>query len=200
MDDGFQHRWVKPSLSILVTQSLKPFWRNYLLPVGTLREAKTESNRADILVVSGSNGKQNEKSNFEGETFQSHTVVGELVQFSGEKMDVSDIKDVLIFSGIANEQRFENSISQSLNVRMHLKFADHHNYTLKDLSFLRKLDSFGAAVNAVITTEKDAARLANSPILNELKDVRMFYLPIEIDFGGLTSEFNKRILGHGKHA
>ena len=29
MDDGFQHRWVKPSLSILVTPSRNPFWKNY---------------------------------------------------------------------------------------------------------------------------------------------------------------------------
>ncbi len=200
MDDGFQHRWVKPSLSILVTPSIQPFWRNYLLPVGTLREVQTESKRADILVVSGSNEMQGVDPDFQGETFQSHTVLGELVQFSGEKMNNSEIQDVVIFSGIANEQRFTESAAQNHNVLEHLKFADHHSYTLEDLTLLRKLDSFGAAVNAVITTEKDAARLANSPILNELKDVRMFYLPIGTDFGELTSEFNKRILDHGKHA
>jgi tetraacyldisaccharide 4'-kinase len=115
-------------------------------------------------------------------------------------MNASEIQDVVIFSGIANEQRFEKSVSGNHNVLEHLKFADHHNYTLEDLTLLRKLDSFGAAVNAVITTEKDAARLVNSPILNELKDVPMYYLPIGIEFGKMTSEFNKRISEHGKHA
>jgi len=200
MDDGFQHRWVKPSLSILVTPSRQPFWKNYLLPVGTLREAKTESKRADILVVSGSDGRQDSSLNFRGKIFNSSTVSCELVQFSGEKMNVSEIQEVVLFSGIANEQRVEESVSQGYTVRKHLKFADHHNYTLKDLFPLRKLDSFGASVNAVITTEKDAARLAGSVILEELKNVPMFYLPIRIEFGGLTSEFNKIILEHGKHA
>jgi tetraacyldisaccharide 4'-kinase len=200
MDDGFQHRWVKPSLSILVTSSHQPFWRNYLLPVGTLREAKTESKRADIIVVSSSRGKQEVNSGFERETFQSSTVLGELVQFSGEKKNTSQIQDVVIFSGIANEQRFAESASQNHNVLEHLKFADHHNYTLEDLKPLGKLDSFGAAANAVITTEKDAVRLANSSILNELKHVPLFYLPIRIEFGEMTSEFDKRIFEHGKHA
>jgi hypothetical protein len=62
------------------------------------------------------------------------------------------------------------------------------------------LDSFGAAVNAVVTTEKDAARLFNSPVLNELKHVPMFYLPIKIEFGEQTKEFEKLILEHGKYA
>jgi len=200
MDDGFQHRWVKPSLSILVTPSRKPFWKNYFLPVGTLREAKAESRRADLLVVSGSEEGCVSDSIFNGTTFHSKIVSGELVQFSGAKMSVSDIQDVVLFSGIANEQRFEESVSKNHKVRKHLKFADHHNYTLGNLSTLRNLDSFGTTVNAVIATEKDAARLANSTILEELKNVPMFFLPINIVFGEMTSEFDKRILEHGKHA
>ena len=200
MDDGFQHRWVTPTLSILVTPFHLPFWKNNLLPVGTLREASSESKRADLLVVSGSTKKEKIDSTFDGEIFQSSTISGELVQFSGEIMNVSEIEEVVLFSGIANEQRFEESVSEYHQVQGHLKFSDHHNYTLQDLSRLRKLDSFGAAVNAVITTEKDAARLANFPILNELKHIPMFYLPISIDFGESASEFNKKILGYGKHA
>ncbi len=200
MDDGFQHRWVKPSLSILVTPSRNPFWKNYLLPVGTLREAKLESARADVLVLTGLSEKQVASSNFKGKTFRSKTVSEELIQLSGRKMEVSEIQEVLLFSGIANEERFEKSVAVYHKVLGHLKFADHHNYTSEDLKSLRNLDSFGATVNAVITTEKDAARLDNAVILNELKHVSMFYLPIRIDFGKQTSDFEKMILGHGKHA
>ena len=38
LDDAFQHRYVRPSLSILVTDSHRLFTRDRLLPVGTLRE------------------------------------------------------------------------------------------------------------------------------------------------------------------
>jgi tetraacyldisaccharide 4'-kinase len=200
MDDGFQHRWVKPSLNILVTSSRQPFWKNYLLPVGTLREGKSESKRAEVLVVSGLDETLNRKAIFDGDVFESKTVSEELIQFSGDKLNVSEIQDVVLFSGIANESRFEENVVKNHKVFGHLKFPDHHNYSLSDLSALRKLDSFGTNVNAVITTEKDAARLSNSAVLEELKDVLMFYLPINIEFGERTSEFDKMILENGKYA
>lgn len=200
MDDGFQHRWVKPSLNILVTSSRQPFWKNYLLPVGTLREGKSESKRAEVLVVSGLDETLNLKAIFDGDVFESKTVSEELIQFSGDKLSVSEIQDVVLFSGIANESRFEENVAKNHKAFGHLKFGDHHNYSLSDLSALRKLDSFGTNVNAVITTEKDAARLANSAVLEELKDIPMFYLPINIEFGEMTTEFDKMILEHGKYA
>lgn len=200
MDDGFQHRWVKPSMNILVTPSSKPFWKNKLLPVGTLREGKSESKRADVLVVSSSDKNQELSSFFEGKVFATKTVSEALVQFSGAKMSTEEINEVVIFSGIANESRFEESVANYHKVLKHLKFNDHHIYSSSDLFPLRKLDSFGAAVNAVVTTEKDAARLANSTILEELKDVPMYYLPINIEFGEMALEFDKMISEHGKHA
>ena len=38
LDDAFQHRKVKPGLSILLADYGKMFYDDYLLPVGTLRE------------------------------------------------------------------------------------------------------------------------------------------------------------------
>lgn len=200
MDDGFQHRWVKPSFSILVTPSRQPFWKNHLLPVGTLREAKTQRKRADVVVVSNSNGKLDIPHGLTASVFHSRIALGELIQFSGDELSVSEIRDVVLFSGIAHAERFEESVSQEYNVRRHLKFPDHHNYATSDLLSLRKLDSFGPAVNAVITTEKDAVRLSNIIILDELKNVPIFYLPIHHVFGEKASEFNKMILEHGKYA
>lgn len=200
MDDGFQHRWVKPSLSILATPKQFPFWKNYLLPVGTLREAKTNAQRADILVQTGAASFKPTVGPFSGKTFVSVSKASALVQFNGATMPVSYIKSVVLFSGIANAYRFKDSVAECYAVCAHLKFADHHNYTSQDLSKLRNLDSFGAAANAVVTTEKDAARLANTDILKELEHVPMFYLPISVEFGAKTAEFNQLIIDHGKHA
>ena len=57
------------------------------------------------------------------------------------------------------------------------------------------------AVDAVVTTEKDAARLRNSKLLEQLNDFPVFYLPIELKFNGEDKEsFDKMILDYGKHA
>ena len=46
LDDAFQHRYVKPSLSILLTDSNRPFYDDYLLPAGRLREKPESYKRA----------------------------------------------------------------------------------------------------------------------------------------------------------
>lgn len=199
MDDGFQHRWVKPSFSLIITRSGFPFWRNQILPVGTLREAKSEKNRADALLVVGDDSVEIP---FQGKSFKAKIEVSDLIQISGDELDASKIDSVVLLSGIANSHRFEHLAKQKMNVLEHLNFSDHHNYTTTDIQLLKKkLDSFGAAAQVVVTTEKDAARLKNSPLLNELGQTPVFYLPIDISFGTNDKQgFDQMILEHGKHA
>ena len=51
MDDSFQHRSVNPQLNILLTEYASPFYKDYVLPFGKLREARLGASRADIIVV-----------------------------------------------------------------------------------------------------------------------------------------------------
>ena len=84
----------------------------------------------------------------------------------------------------------------------HSQFRDHHQYTTKDIQNLREIyNNFGTAAQAVLTTEKDAVRLINSPLLKELKHIPVFYLPIDVEFIGSDQQaFDKMILAYGKHA
>ena len=50
LDDAFQHRWVKPSLSVLLSDFQRPFYDDYLLPAGRLREPAKNSVRADLFI------------------------------------------------------------------------------------------------------------------------------------------------------
>lgn len=51
LDDAYQHRSIKPSLNILLTTYDKPFTRDRVLPLGRLRESRSEYKRADIIIV-----------------------------------------------------------------------------------------------------------------------------------------------------
>ena len=51
LDDAYQHRYVKPGLSILLTDFHKLFVNDYPLPAGTLREFRSASRRADIIII-----------------------------------------------------------------------------------------------------------------------------------------------------
>lgn len=202
MDDGFQHRWVKPSFSILVTSAHLPFISNWLLPVGTLRESMFSASRADIIVMTGASENSDSAIAEVENVYFSKTLVNDEVQISGEGAELDLHQSVVTFCGIANPERFEGMMRMNFNVLEHLSFADHHNYNLSDLQNLRKkLDSFGPAVEAVITTEKDAVRLINTSLLKELGQIPVFYIPIEMEMlFGRSEEFEKLILEHGKHA
>ena len=52
LDDGYQHRWIKAGLNILLTPSKKPFYDDYLFPLGGLRENKKQCKRADCIIFS----------------------------------------------------------------------------------------------------------------------------------------------------
>ena len=52
LDDGFQHRYVKPTVSVVVSEYTNPVYRDSMLPYGRLREPRRGINRADIVVVS----------------------------------------------------------------------------------------------------------------------------------------------------
>ena len=51
LDDGFQHRKVSPGFSILLTDYHRPFYNDFLLPSGRLRESRWGAERADVIVV-----------------------------------------------------------------------------------------------------------------------------------------------------
>ncbi len=56
LDDGFQHRYVQPSLSILLVDSNRPVFEDRLLPAGgMLREPLKGKDRASIVLVTKCN-------------------------------------------------------------------------------------------------------------------------------------------------
>ncbi len=207
MDDGFQHRWVKPTLSILTTNAQFPFFENFLLPVGTLREPANSRDRADVIVFTNSS-QEVDATKYKGtaNAFHSSIVGKKLVMLRGDEKghdnEPLSSGSVLLFSGIANAHRFKSEAEKHHDVIGHIVFKDHHSYTVEDVRLLRKkIDSFGAACKAVITTEKDAARLKGSPFLQEFGSIPVYYLPVELEFLSDTEkEFEKLILSYGKHA
>ena len=52
LDDAFQHRYVNPSISILLIDYNRMLHDDYLLPVGQLREPAGQIKRADIIIIS----------------------------------------------------------------------------------------------------------------------------------------------------
>lgn len=209
LDDAFQHRYVKPTVSIVVTEYSRPLKADHLLPYGRLRESPRAINRADIVIVSKCQDKMSSLSYSlikkdlnlfpYQELFFSKFVYESLVPVFPETNQslpyldwLTEHDSLLAIAGIGNPRPFIRHLkSFKANVKVNI-FPDHHNFSRKDIELLRtRYNSLKGNTRIIITTEKDAVRFACNPYFpHELKAVT-FYLPIRVEFinnGDLTLE------------
>jgi tetraacyldisaccharide 4'-kinase len=193
LDDAYQHRSVKPHLNILLNDYYRPFYQDYVLPSGLLREARNHAKRADIVVVT--------KCPEELEKQDMDHVEQQIVKYSGQTTPVyfTGIKylqpqrlfgtqnfseNVLLFTGIANASPLENFVEKHYNLLGHRKYSDHHSFTKEDLTALIKsFEEINFDHKCLLTTEKDMVRLISMEEETRfLKNYPVFYLPIELYF------------------
>lgn len=170
LDDAFQHRSVRPDLSFLLTTSKNPYWQDFVLPSGMLRETRRGANRADLVIISKSEEIFVPPINM---PFAQSTVkYKDLNLVSGEEK-----KKVIAIAGLANSEDFFNHVSAQYDIKDRIQFADHHAYTSQDVSkIIRRCHDLDAMM---LTTHKDAVKLK---YFEELNEVTWGYLPIEVKF------------------
>lgn len=213
LDDAFQHRAVKPGLSIVLTDYSKLYVHDYLLPTGRLRETKGGIIRADIIIVSRCpvillpiERKRliNEiKPMPHQRVYFSYIKYGDFLPLNGEQKNPFSKEfyfernySILLLTGIANTSALEYYLKDKVKNLERAKYPDHHRFTKKDIENVKKIFNNIAASNKIIlTTEKDAMRLRSPEIAEALKDLPVFYIPIEVDFHDKDKEqFNEQII------
>lgn len=208
LDDAFQHRYVKPGLSILLTDYHKLYYNDYLIPSGTLREPIRGAARADIVIIT--------KTPKVLSPFVRRKIVNDLKLKPHQKVYFSYIKygqihalwkadfkflpekkysHILLFAGIANPYPLQDQLRKHCNELTTMLFPDHHQYTLSDLEVIkRNFDDLYSRNKLLITTEKDAMRLITDELMGKAIQMPVHYLPIEVDFhGGDKSQFDEQI-------
>jgi tetraacyldisaccharide 4'-kinase len=209
LDDAFQHRYVKPSMNIAITEYFKPFFDNYILPCGNLREYKSGIKRANAVIVSKTpsvfspldrNYFINKMAKFELDNIFFSTInYGSWVPVTSACPEPkSKYKTLFLFSGIANISAFEEHLKRHCEELIIKRFPDHYQFKKSDLKELRKafFDTFGGS-KAIVITEKDAMRLQTASLINELKNLPIYFIPIEVAFHNkYNKNFNDFIIKH----
>lgn len=215
LDDAYQHRSIKPGYSILLMDYNRPNDKDLMLPAGNLREPAANRSRANMILVTRSPERlrpiemrefvKNLELTHGQHLFFTNMRFGELnpVYPGIEKHDASwfkeKVKGILIVSGIANPRtirQYARSISTNIS---ELSFPDHHNYTGKNLariteSFYSLKAKYGDIL--VLTTEKDAVRLAENQLDTELREA-LHAVRIHVNFLNNDQEaFNHQILNY----
>ncbi|WP_282057012.1 tetraacyldisaccharide 4'-kinase [Maribacter luteus] len=164
LDDAFQHRKVKPTFSILLTAYDNLYAKDWYLPTGNLRDAKKESRRAHMIVVTKCPG------NLTGDDQHKikkllHPKTDQKVLFSTLQYDeelksttghknLGDLKgrEVTLVTGIANPKPLMVYLKDKGLDLEHMEYRDHHFFSNSEIELFN-------SKSLVLTTEKDFARL-----------------------------------------
>ena len=204
LDDGYQHRWVNAGLNLLLTNINKPFYKDYLLPYGNLRESKKQCKRADYLIITNSHKVDNTLKNeiasnvskyckkeifFSGVKYQKPIGI-----YNNNILDNITKRKIVLVTGIADSIELKNYLNKKTEIIKHFEFADHHNYNKEDImDILSYYKSLKDIKKLILTTEKDATKLRE--LLIHFEGVNLYYISIDIAFSE-QENFDRQILNY----
>jgi len=187
LDDAYQHRKLRPGLSILLMR-YKEGGRERLLPIGRLRDLYSRHSSADFLVVSKcpsdltQSRMQEYSAQFnlaEDRVFFSALHYGEPIPIHGGVVHSPNMSHVILITGLADASPLREYCESKGQVVEHLEFKDHHAYMPTDLRILKeKFDSFDGLRPTILTTSKDAVKLGPLIQSEQMKDLPIYVLPV----------------------
>lgn len=204
MDDGFQHRYVKPFINIIMVDATRPVQEDRLLPVGQLRDTVGSLERAHYFIVTKCPRTINAAEKLvhrkwlrqkpSQRVFFSSIINGAIRPIFAEGEGIpAEGSEVIAMSGIGNNEVFNASLARRFYVRATIDHDDHHAYVMRDLQLMQSaLAKYPNAV--IITTEKDAVKLFNVQKMPAEMRARMYYESVGMEFlGDDYDEFFRRI-------
>ncbi len=212
LDDAFQHRYVKPSLTVLLTDYNRPMNTDRLLPAGSLREPFGNAHRASIIIAT--------KCPDEMQPIQIRIMTHDLdlfpyqtlffTNFKYDKLravfpnenkilNLSDLrgKTVLLVTGIASPMTIIRELKKYTNKIEEMTYPDHHSFGSKDIKDIKyRFEAIPTDNKIIVVTEKDAARLIGRKDIDQDLAKAMYSLPIKVSFIENKELFNDKILNH----
>lgn len=213
MDDGFQHRYIRPSYSIVLLDANRPLKEERLLPVGSLREPLSALDRADCVIATKCPPdmlpidlriiKRNLNLFPHQRIYFSKVKYSQLVPLSVFSNKASGAvafcsleqkAPVVMLCGIANPEPLEQYIGEHFRLVDKLVYPDHYTFSKEDINnwlalSISIIEEIGVAPY-FICTEKDAVRL--SSLIHDIEPSlleRIYYQPIEVEIVDKAQDF-----------
>lgn len=205
LDDAYQHRYLHRDVNILLTDYNYPFYKDFVLPSGRLREFRHGKNRADVVIVTKcpSTLSEAEKNLLKKKIDVSPTTLvcfsqvkyGEVLPINSGEFNVPE--QILLVTGIANPDPLYEHLKKLANVEL-VSFPDHHDFTTKDIRKIHNLfDTFATQNKCIVTTAKDVPRLCSNLVKPIVDKYPWFYQTINVEIDK-EQELLKKIKEHVK--
>lgn len=210
LDDAFQHRSINPGLNILLTDYGNLFTRDFYLPTGDLRDARSSYKRSEIIVVTKCPAQLSEQEREAirqeidprptQKLFFTTIAYGSPYHITTNQESAPDEQtEVLLITGIANPTPLKVYLEAHFHTYHLMEYGDHHIFTIDDFRDIKKrFDALQGTKKIILTTEKDAMRLLKFEA--EINGMPFYVLPIahQFLFNG-TNQFIETVVNFIKH-
>ena len=169
-DDGLQHYRLDRDIEIIVERQ-QAYGNGFCLPAGPLREPKSRSDSADIIIQRDSNDIVEQFGDCWNLANPQQRC--KLSSFANQKMAA--------LAGIGFPQLFFDALSQQVELVQTFFFTDHHEYTRLDLQACLQWP--------LLVTHKDAVKIRHLLDETELKNI--WVVPLELT---LSDDLQCRLL------
>jgi tetraacyldisaccharide 4'-kinase len=204
LDDAYQHRAVQPDCNILLTTWQRPFFRDYVLPAGRLREARKGAERAQMVVVTKCPARlSDEQKAHYRKQISLYTGAGTPVFFSTLAYDAPyELKSgketalpasVVLVSGLAKADLLEEEVQRHTQVVKHYQYADHHRYAEEEIKEVIEFTASRPGCG-LVTSSKDAVKWMEEPLKRLIEQVPVYILPVRHQFMEGEEAFKDLIL------
>ncbi len=199
LDDGFQHRKLKPGFSILLSDFNQPIYEDCMLPYGNLRESPKNARRADLIIITKTpedistetcNEIKERVKDFSDKmiffstiTYEEPAPVFEDVALTKFPSGDPETQGAVLLTGIAQPEPFTRLVEKYFKEIIHIRYPDHYYYKGKDLKrIISAWNKLKSPSRFVITTEKDSVRLRELTAVPETIKESFYFIPIMIRF------------------
>jgi len=227
LDDAFQHRKLRPHLAVVLSTYQNPFYYDFMLPTGYLREGRKGTSRAQAVIITKCppNLASPEQAHI---TAQVKKWAGQQVpvyfstiaygrpapvpagNIAAPQQDTQEAPPLpqqwLLVSGLANASLFEQHARQHYKVVGHQAYADHHHYKPAQVKQLLQQARQAGPGTALLLTEKDMVKWldpALAPLWQKQPGqtaVPVYYVPIKTVFISGEAAFQQQLLSVMPHS
>lgn len=216
LDDAFQHRRITAGLNLLLTEYGNLYSDDALIPAGTLRDIKSAARRADIVIVTKcpydlpddtlNRLRRHLKLLDHQKLFLSHlhhaplkplnTAAEQFLKNHQPNGTQQETVGAVCFTGIAHPEPLVRHLQEESYQVREIRFPDHHLYREKDIQHvMEEFEKMPQNEKIIVTTEKDNARLKNSPYICQFESAPLFMVPISVSIHQ-EEMFNNIILSY----
>ena len=184
LDDALQHRSLKPDYCILMVPGKRPYYKDFYLPSGDLRDHKISARRADAVIISDAPDQLDLVSCRRKLSLKDHQLLfkSKVIYFEpeawGHQSNFDKNRPVVLLTAIAKAHRPANYLDENFELKKHFQYRDHYRFSQTDVqTWTNYLNAHPGA--QLVTTAKDAIRL--KPFQKELQTLSIFILPIGVE-------------------